>query len=92
MPLAARLVASKIRRMATAQVLLGSTLQSLRRNRPTEIDYLNGEVVRVGRQVGVATSLNAALVEMVHHIERTGDFWSVDAVGAAITARAGRGC
>jgi len=91
--LAAMVAAAKARRMETRWPLLGSTLQSLQRGRPTEIDYLNGEVVRLGRELGVATPLNAALVEMVHQVERSGRFWTVAALGAAIAAASepGRG-
>jgi 2-dehydropantoate 2-reductase len=82
---AAMVAAAKARRMETQWPLLGSTLQSLRRKRPTEIDYLNGEVVRLGRELGVATPLNAVLVEMVHQVERTGQFWAVDALPNKVT-------
>jgi 2-dehydropantoate 2-reductase len=87
--LAAMVLAAKARRMETRWPLLGSTLQSLQRGRPTEIDYLNGEVVRLGAELGVATPLNAVMVEMVHEVERTGQFCAVDAARAAIGARAG---
>jgi 2-dehydropantoate 2-reductase len=86
--LAARVAAAKVRRMETQWPLWGSTLQSLQRNRPTEIDYLNGEVVRLGRESGVATPLNAIIVEMVHQVEQTGQFWTVEATSSAISARA----
>ena len=85
--LAAVVAASKARRMETQWPLMGSTLQSLQRGRPTEIDYLNGEVVRLGRELGVATPLNASLVEMVHQLERGGRYWALDALGAAIGSR-----
>ena len=78
--LAALVAAAKARRMESRWPLMGSTLQSLQRKRPTEIDYLNGEVVRLGRELGVATPLNARLVEMVHEVERSGEFWALDAV------------
>jgi 2-dehydropantoate 2-reductase len=87
--LAGAIIASKARHMETAWPLLGSTLQSLRRNRPTEIDYLNGEVVRLGQQLGVPTPLNAIVVELVHQIEQTEQFWTVDAIQSAISARTG---
>jgi 2-dehydropantoate 2-reductase len=87
--LAAMVLAAKARRMETRWPLLGSTLQSLQRGRPTEIDYLNGEVVRLGAELGVATPLNAVMVEMVHQVGRTGMFWPLDAVCAAIGERAG---
>lgn len=82
--LAAMVVGAKARRMETQWPLLGSTLQSLQRKRPTEIDYLNGEVVRLGRELDVATPLNAMMVDMVHQVERTGRFWTVAALGAAL--------
>lgn len=52
----------------------GSTQQSIRRGQPTEIDYLNGAVVESARATGVLTPVNAALVEFVHEVERSGDF------------------
>jgi 2-dehydropantoate 2-reductase len=85
--LAAAVAAAKARRMETRWPLMGSTLQSLQRGRPTEIDYLNGEVVRLGRELGVATPLNATLVDMVHQLEQGGRFWTLDTLGAAIGAR-----
>jgi len=47
----------------------GSTLQSIRRGQPTEIDYLNGAVAAAGD-----APINARLVELVHEVERTGKF------------------
>ena len=46
-----------------------STLQSLDRGQPTEIDYLNGYVVTRGAESGVPTPVNARLVHLVHEIE-----------------------
>ena len=86
--LAAVLLAASARRLETAGPLLGSTLQSIRRGRPTEIDYLNGEVVRVGQQRNVPTPLNASIVEMVHQTEQTGQFWTVDRIRSRISASA----
>lgn len=51
-----------------------STLQSIRRAQLTEIDFLNGAVVRVAREHGLAAPINAALVDLVHEVERTGAF------------------
>ena len=89
--LAAMVLAAKARRLENRWPLMGSTLQSLQRRRPTEIDYLNGEVVRLGRELGVATPLNASMVEMVHEVERSGEFWALAAVHDAIGGRAGFG-
>lgn len=77
-PLAGLLITSRARRIEGQWPLLGSTLQSLRRGRPTEIDYLNGEIVRLGAETGRPTPLNAKLVDLVHDVERTGHFLAVD--------------
>ncbi len=47
-----------------------SMLQSIRRGRTTEVDQLNGAVVTLGESLGVATPVNAALVALVHEVER----------------------
>jgi 2-dehydropantoate 2-reductase len=52
----------------------GSTQQSIRRGQPTEIDYLNGAVVDAAEGTKVTTPVNAALVAMVHEVERSGEF------------------
>ncbi|PWB96265.1 ketopantoate reductase family protein [Salinibacterium hongtaonis] len=52
----------------------GSTLQSIRRGQPTEIDYLTGAVVAQSAGTGVQTPVNALLTELVHEVERTGKF------------------
>lgn len=42
-----------------------SMAQDLAAGRPSEVDFLNGEIVRLGREAGVATPVNAAMVEAV---------------------------
>lgn len=42
-----------------------STTQDLARGKPTEIDYLNGYVVRKGAELGISTPVNLALQVMV---------------------------
>ena len=49
---------------------LGSTQQSLRRGQLTEVDYLNGAVVREADAAGRDAPVNRALVELVHEVER----------------------
>jgi len=83
--LAALLAAAKVRRTVLDVPVLGSTLQSLRRHRPTEIDYLNGEIVRLGTETGVVTPLNAAVVAMIHQVEHHGRFFGVRAIREAIS-------
>lgn len=52
----------------------GSTLQSLKRGRLTEIDFLNGAVVAAARAGGLEAPVNACIVDLVHEVERTGAF------------------
>jgi len=46
-----------------------SMLQSLERGSPTEIDFINGSVVRWGAKSGVPTPVNSALVACIKGIE-----------------------
>lgn len=72
--IAGRIAAAKVRQLTTKWPLWGSTLQSIRRGCPTEIDYLNGEIVALGKRCGEATPLNSKIVELVHQVEQTGRF------------------
>lgn len=47
-----------------------SMAQDLARARPTEIDYLNGAIVRRGLAHGIATPVNQALMTLVQLLER----------------------
>jgi 2-dehydropantoate 2-reductase len=58
--------------------LVSSILQSIRRGKSTEIDYWNGEIVNLGKKKGIPTPLNSLIVELVHQVETTGKFLSVD--------------
>lgn len=58
--------------------VLGSILQSIKRAKDTEIDYLNGEIVKLGSEKGIPTPVNSLIVELVHQVETTGRFLSVD--------------
>ena len=62
-------------RMLTPQSASGrnwraSMAQDVAKGRPTEIDSMNGHVVAEGRARGVPTPVSAAVVEMIHEIER----------------------
>lgn len=49
-----------------------STLDSLRRGRKSEIDFLNGYIIAKAEEKSVNVPLNRLLVEMVHEIESAG--------------------
>jgi 2-dehydropantoate 2-reductase len=88
LPLAVAVSRAKLRRFDSGWPLYGSTLQSLRRGRPTEIDYLNGEIVRLAERQGGEAPLNRRIVELVHQVERTGRFLAADDVREAMLAPA----
>ena len=48
-----------------------SMLQDVEARRATEIDYLNGGIVRFGREQGVPTPLNEAIVALIKGVERS---------------------
>lgn len=50
---------------------MSSTAQDLRRGKPSEIDYLNGYIVRKGQDVSVATPVNKALLVAVKLAEKS---------------------
>jgi uncharacterized repeat protein (TIGR04076 family) len=56
--------------------LYGSVLQSIKRGRPSEIDYLNGEFVRLAEGHGFEAPLNKRIVQLVHRVEKAKKFLS----------------
>lgn len=50
---------------------IGSTTGDMHNKRMTEIDAMNGAVVREGRKVGVPTPINEAVTNFVHLLEAT---------------------
>ncbi len=59
-----RIIGFKYRRLKS------SSLQSLERGRLTEVDYLNGYIVRNAAAHGVPVPVNTTIVRMVHEIEQ----------------------
>jgi 2-dehydropantoate 2-reductase len=49
-----------------------SMAEDLERGRKTEIDHLNGEVVRLADEAGVPAPVNRRLVELIKAAERAG--------------------
>ena len=64
----------------STEPLYGSILQSIQKKRPSEIDYINGEFVRLAASIGQRAPLNERLVQMVHDVEKSGKFISEDAL------------
>jgi len=86
--LAAKVAARKVGTLEKSVPVVVSTLQSIRRGRPTEIDYLNGEIARFGRELGVATPLNEAVVALVHAVETDRAYLTPAQLRATIEGRA----
>ena len=59
------------------KALQSSSLQSLLKNKKTEIDYLNGEIVVLAKNIGMKNSINQMIVELVKKQEKSGFFYSV---------------
>lgn len=67
-------VDAAVRRIAeTMPSQYSSTAQDLMRGKPSEIDHLNGHVVRRGEALGVPTPANRVLWAMVKLVERRSD-------------------
>jgi 2-dehydropantoate 2-reductase len=58
--------------------LYGSILQSIMRGKPSEIDFINGEVVHLANHMKFPVPLNNRIVDMVHTVERTGKYFSIE--------------
>ena len=61
-----------------------SMAQDVTKGRPTEIDYMNGHVVAQGRAKGVPTPVSAAVVDMMHEVERGTRKPAAENIGAVL--------
>ena len=66
-----RVAAQKI--PAAMPTQMSSTAQDLARGKPSEIDFLNGYVVRKGAELGIPTPTNHALQVMAKLAERSNE-------------------
>ncbi|RZU16070.1 ketopantoate reductase [Kribbella rubisoli] len=69
-----RRVASKM--LAIDPLARTSMWEDLEAGRPTEIDYLNGEVVRLAESLGRSAPVNSKLVELIRATETDRRAWS----------------
>lgn len=60
--------------------LYGSILQSIKRGRLSEIDFINGAFVALGKLHSYHTPLNKKIVELVHKVETDKKFLTVEDV------------
>jgi 2-dehydropantoate 2-reductase len=96
MPPILRMPTPLVRLVTSAQMKVdpearSSMWQDLSRGRVTEVDYLNGEIVRLAEQHGRDAPLNRRIVALVHDAERRGPGspeLSADALWSALQERA----
>ncbi|MCF7908339.1 MAG: 2-dehydropantoate 2-reductase [Candidatus Omnitrophica bacterium] len=67
---------SKIMTNLSKEPLYGSILQSIKRGKKSEIDYINGEIIHQAIANCEPAKLNQKIVELVHNLEETGRFLS----------------
>lgn len=92
-PFVLRLPAPLLRIVASAQLKVdpqarSSMWEDLSRGRKTEVDHLNGEIVRLAEATGLRAPLNARIVEIVHEVEQRSEGspkLSADALWAQLT-------
>ncbi|MBN2482934.1 MAG: ketopantoate reductase family protein [Candidatus Omnitrophica bacterium] len=77
-PKEAAVLFSKVMASLSEEPLYGSILQSIRRGKPSEIDYINGEIVGLAEKSMSQAPLNKKMVELVHRVEKTNTFLSVE--------------
>lgn len=64
---------------------LASMLQSIRRGQPTEIEFLNGAIVRTAEGLGLDAPINRALTALVHEVEASGAHLNPTQVARALS-------
>ncbi len=67
---------SQVMASLSKEPLYGSILQSIKRGRPSEIDYINGEIVRLAEENNLPAPLNKKITDMVHKVETGGKFFA----------------
>lgn len=77
MPTVMRLPTPLVRLVTRAQMKVdpdarSSMWEDLTRGRPTEVDYLNGEIVRLAQSSGVEAPLNSRIVSLIKQAEKKG--------------------
>jgi 2-dehydropantoate 2-reductase len=76
-PAMLRLPTPVLRVLSRAQLKVDPTARSsmwedLEKRRPTEVDYLNGEIVRLAATCGAQAPINRRAVELIHEVEARG--------------------
>ena len=67
-------VFSKAMNSLSKEPLYGSILQSIKSGRPSEIDYINGEIVSLAKRNNLEAPINEKIVELVYRVQEKGSF------------------
>jgi len=57
------------------------------RGKISEIDFINGEIAQLANHFKLPTTLNSKIVDMVHEVERTGKYFTIDEVKEAFNLK-----
>lgn len=71
---------SGIMTQLSKEPLYGSVLQSIRRGRPSEIDFINGEIANQAKLNNLDARLNTRVTDLVHIVEAKKTFLTAEAV------------
>lgn len=74
------------RMLAIDPIARSSMWEDLEAGRPTEVDWINGEVVRLAETMNKTAPVNRRLTELVHECERTRRHWPGDELLAELLA------
>ncbi|WP_425400658.1 ketopantoate reductase family protein [Aeoliella sp.] len=74
MPILGKMVQMAIKGKFERSPIVFSLYQDLQRGKPTEVEHINGQIVRLASSVGTQAPVNAEIVAMTHELEeRPGD-------------------
>ncbi len=79
-PVIGPLTSMVARRITGRRPFRFSVHRDLSQGKSTEVDYINGELVRLAKKSGMPAPLNEKIVEWVHKIEQCGKFYSREEV------------
>jgi len=69
---------SQIMQNLSKEPLYGSILQSIKRSKKSEVDYINGVIVKLAEESHLEAPLNKKIIEMVRRVEKNNKFYSVE--------------
>ncbi len=67
---------SKIMTSLSKEPLYGSILQSIKRGKKSEIDYINGEIIQLAKDNILEAPINKKIVTAIHKVENSGKFFN----------------